>query len=56
MASGFQKDPSKIGSFNWYLYAFIMVEKGIRGGICNAVHHYAKTNNKYMEEYDENKE
>ena len=33
-----------------------MVEKGIRGGICSAVHHYAKTNNKYMEEYDENKE
>ena len=33
-----------------------MVEKGIRGGICNAVNHYAKANNKYMEEYDENKE
>ena len=33
-----------------------MVEKGIRGGICNAVHHYAKTNNKYMDNVDENKE
>ena len=33
-----------------------MVEKGIRGGICNAVHHYTKTNNKYMDNVDENKE
>ena len=33
-----------------------MVEKGIRGGICNAVHWYAKANNKYMNNYVENKE
>ena len=33
-----------------------MVEKGIRGEICNAVHHYAKANNKYMNDYVENKE
>ena len=33
-----------------------MVEKGIRGGICNAVHHYAKTNNKCKDNVDENKE
>ena len=24
----------------------LMVEKGIRGGICHAIHLYAKTNNK----------
>ena len=26
----------------------LVVEKGIRGGICHAIHRYAKTNNKYM--------
>ena len=26
----------------------LMVEKGIRGGICYAIHWYAKANNKYM--------
>ena len=33
-----------------------MVEEGIRGGICHSVHRHAKANNKYMENYDENKE
>ena len=32
----------------------LMVEKGIRGGICHAIHRYAKANNKYMKNYDEN--
>ena len=34
----------------------LMVEKGIRGGICHAIHQYAKANNKYMKDYDKNKE
>ena len=34
----------------------LMVEKGIRGGICDAIHRCAKANNKYMEDYDKNKE
>ena len=27
-----------------------MVEKGIRGGICHAIHRYENANNKYMKE------
>ena len=34
----------------------LMVEKGIRGGICNAIYWYAKADNKYMNDYDKNKE
>ena len=34
----------------------LMVEKGIRGGICHAIQRYSKTNNKYMKNYDKNKE
>ena len=30
----------------------LMVEKSIRGGICHAIHRYAKANNKYMKNYD----
>ena len=33
-----------------------MIEKGVRYGICNAVHRYAKANNKYMVDYYENNE
>ena len=31
---------------------FMMVEKGIRGGICQAVYRFTKVNNKYMNDYD----
>ena len=34
----------------------LMFERGIRGGITQAVHRYATANNPYMEEYDKNKE
>ena len=31
----------------------LMIEEGIRGGICHAVHRYAKVNNEYIKDYDE---
>ena len=34
----------------------LMVEEGIRGGICHSTHRHAKANNKYMKNYDESKE
>ena len=34
----------------------MIIEEGTRGGMCNAVYRHAKTNNKYMENYDENTE
>ena len=35
---------------------FLTYEQGIRGGICNKEHSYAEPNNKYMKNYDKNKE
>ena len=35
---------------------FLMVEKDIRGGMCHSIYWYTKANNKYMKDYDKNKE
>ena len=32
----------------------LMVKKGIRGVMCQAIHRYARANNKYMNNYDKN--
>ena len=32
----------------------LMVQNGIRGGICQVIHRYVKANNKYMKNYDKN--
>ena len=34
----------------------LMVEKGIRGGICHSIQRYAKANNKYMKSYNNNED
>ena len=34
----------------------LMAEKGVRGGICHAIHRHAKADNKYMKDYVKNKE
>ena len=34
----------------------LMVEEGIRGGICHSIHRYAKANYKYMKNYSNNEE
>ena len=33
----------------------LMVDIGITGRLCHAIHWYAKANNKYMKNYDKNK-
>ena len=38
------------------MVVLLMVEKGIRGGICHAILRHVEVNNKYMRNYDKNKE
>ena len=34
----------------------LMIEEGIRGGICHSIHRYAKADNKYMKNFNNNEE
>ena len=47
-------------AFSQFFYentlTLLMVQKGIRDGICHATYWYAKASNKYMKDYDKNKE
>ena len=55
MASLFKRGRSKLELLT-DVDMLLMVKKGIRGEICHAIHRYAKANNKYMKNYDKNKE
>ena len=47
---------SMASNFKKTINMLLMVENGIREGICHSVHQYAKANNKFMKDYDKNKE
>ena len=55
MASLFKKTGVKLELITGY-DMILMIKKGVRGGICQATHRYAKANNKYMKNYDKNNE
>ena len=55
MASLFKKTEVKLELLTDY-GIILMIKKGIRGGICQAVHRYAKANNKYKKNYNKNNE
>ena len=33
-------------------YKLMLIEKGVRGGICHAIYRYAKVSNKYLKTYN----
>ena len=55
MASMFKKTNIKLELLTNY-DMLLMVEEGIRCGICHTIHRHARVNNKYMKNYDKNKE
>ena len=55
MASGFKKNEVELELLTDIDILF-MVEKGTGGGICHSINRYEKANDKYMKNYDKNKE
>ena len=55
MASLFKENKGEIRTVT-NVDILLMIEKGIRGGICHAIHRYAKGNDKYMMDYNKDEE
>ena len=51
MKSSIKKDQVKLDLLT-NIDVLLMVENGIRGGICHAIHRYAKAKKKYMKDYN----
>ena len=54
MTSSFKKAKVKLDLLT-NIDMLLMVEKYIRGGICNSIYRYAKVKYKYIKDYDKNK-
>ena len=54
MASAFKNTKVKLDLLT-DIDMLLMVEKTIRGGICNAIYRYARANIKHMKDYDKSK-
>ena len=54
MAKWFKKTEIKLELLN-DIDMLLIVEKKIRGGICQAMYRFSKANNKYMTNYNKNK-
>ena len=53
----YELDPAKfLSAYGLPWPATLMTEKVLRGGICHSIYGYAKSNNKYMKDYNKNKE
>ena len=55
MASLFKKTTIELELLTDY-DMLLMVEEGIRGGICHSIHRYAKADNQYIKNYNNNEE
>ena len=55
MASSFKKTKVKLDLLT-DIDKLLMVEKGIRRGICQYIFHQTKPNNKYIKDYGKNEE